>query len=51
MTDLQLSDNLLPHVLFGIDTDDLVVSTKPAYYDGVAYLSGHDDLGRGMHNL
>lgn len=53
--DLELADDLFSYVLLGFDVDDLGIlqscrlqnsPTVPRYY-----LSRHDDLGGGMHDL
>lgn len=55
MTNLQFSQNLLSHILFGIDADYLSewsgVVVRSELEENSAYLSGHDHLGGGMHNL
>lgn len=54
MADLEFSQDLFPHALFGINPDNLtVLSTKPTSYRirMVFYLPSHDNLGRNMHDF
>lgn len=54
MADLQFSQNLFPHTLFGINSDNLPgLSTKPTNYRIriIFYLPSHDNLGRNMHDF
>lgn len=54
MADLEFSQDLFPHTLFGINPDNLtVLSTKLTSYRirMVFYLPSHDNLGRNMHDF